>query len=255
MSFYKHLFVILVCGLLSVPTLRAAELRSPESWTDEASFLAQAGPEWQAVAPSVWAKQEADGSLLQVGFGIASFELALEQRLADRDQLVAKLQSTPSSGALYFKQREHLVALEAEIDHLRRGIEAGRQAVPLKGTTSESGQLCSGSYSLEATTSTGLRQASGSAEAFFYRPGPIPDYLGTLFASVTVTSNHGVDSDWLVYSFDSGCCHGVTAQASIRGGHCRVQSQAYVHFTNGCNAYRTITRTEDCPVIYQDGEN
>lgn len=255
MSFYRTLLVTLICGLLCLPKLQGAELHTPETWTDEASFLAQAGPEWHEVAPSVWEKQEIDGSTLQLGFGIASFELALEQRRSERDRLVAELQSAPYAGALYFKKREHLVALEAEIDYLRRGTEAERHAVPLKGTTSESGLLCSGSYSLEATTTTQLRKASGSAEAFFYRAGPIPGYLGTLFASVTATSNLGVDSDWLSYSFDSGCCHGVTAQASMTGGACRVESRAYIQFSDGCTAYRTITRSEDCPDIDPPGDN
>ena len=74
----------------------------------------------------------------------------------------------------------------------------------------------------------------------------------TLFASVTATSNLGVDSDWFSYTFIDGCCTGVIASAGISGGGCQVESTAYIQISNGCSALRTITRNEECPEVFKE---
>ncbi|MEM7048324.1 MAG: hypothetical protein AAF604_01640 [Acidobacteriota bacterium] len=240
------------CSLLLITALgwpllaadKPTEAAHQYEFADEQEFLSQAGPEWTAVGPSRWQRQEADGSILRLGFGLAALQQDLDQVRSQREEISARLADLKASGSRYFELRRTLLTLEAEIDFLER------QLTTETATATSSGNVCSGGYSLTAEADAGGSWGLGSAQSKFTAPGPFSPYTKEIFASVIVNSNRGSNSDWDSTTFVGGCCYQVNASASVLGGTwCSVASRAYFQVSNGCTAYRSLWRAAACEGI------
>lgn len=238
--------VLIACSLalLSFSTLQAEEPANRFALGDEATFLATAGEGWYEVAPSIW-ERNVDGVVTRVGFGRQSFEFALERARQKRDGLSLELEVSPDDLQL----RQLALTLDAEIQYLEEALERGRDEIVTKGTSSESGSACGGTYEIEATASApGYTGGSGTAESRFTQVGPFSPSTKTLFASVTATSTRGTDSDWMSGEAQ-GCCSVVNASASINGTLCEVTSQAYIQGSDGCTDYHSVSQYAACQEI------
>lgn len=245
----RRLVLTFACaGLLLVPATAAAQ---PGAWQTEEQFLRQAGAGWEEIAPGVWEKERADGTFTRVGFGVESFEWALEQaqnRLERLSRKSAPLELQPELGRRMRKTTEL-------VGYLERSIETARAAgIGLSSKASESGGVCAGYYDLDVSFTCGSSYGQTTSTAGWSEFGPFAPYYKTLH---TYAEGSWYDKEFGIIRtntdedtmgpFRNTCCAEISSNAfALHVNSAELYGSAYISVTNGCSAYRFIQDSGTC---------
>lgn len=234
-------------GLLLAP---AATVAQPGAWQTEEQFLQNAGSGWEEIAPGVYELERADGTFTRVGFGVESFEWALEQAQSRLERLSRKTTRVELQPELERRMRK----TSELVGYLERSIETARaQGVGLSSKASESGSVCAGYYDLDVSfTCSSYGQTTSTAGWSEF--GPFAPYYKTLHTYAEASwydkefgiTRTNTDEDTFG-PFQGECCVEISSNAyALNPNSADLYGSAYVSVTNGCSAYRFIQDSGDC---------
>lgn len=249
---FRPLTLALTCvAMLLGPALAGAQ---PGLWQTEEQFLSQAGPEWESIAPGVWQKEKPDGQFVRLGFGIESFQWALDQSRSRLDRLTTKSTTSESPHQLERKIDETRGVIEFLGATLSEARAEGAGGESLTTKASESGSVCSGFYELDVSfTCSSSSPTKVTSTAEWTEPGPLSPYRKMLH-TYAQASWYEAEFDQTFTNTDQdteGPLQG-WAGTSTSTAHALnpftadLYGSAYVSVSEGCDAYRFIQDSGDC---------